>query len=393
MKLQTLYNDYIRFQFNLPLQPAHGDLMAYGRYEDGSADLFFTAHPEETFSGWMAELRPKDPYYGSKPDWKPTLAENFEKLDVYDEMILYYLLFTLNSTLSINTYNTYSDMNDLMKKYSFLQLSHLHDISRLNDDQKQQLRDFFFFFYLYAHPVNEETLYACSFHQQRLIHRQTGISLEDYFAAYYDHYTSHRDNYTEQIVISAEEIQACKKLTLSLLHVIEGRSSKLIMPSTTSLKPAIELINDVDGMLKMYADSPSAFFQIIRDLLGDITSDVTIEAMAGTNTVTDGDLSANADPLRVAAGDTLEESRSYRDHCFTVLLQNYASYILFFDFNEIRVLLDAFQDTPEKCSLILSKMFTDTIFLQKMMRQQQIDLAQYPEVTRFFNEKAMQWYL
>lgn len=116
MKLQTLYNDYIRMKFTLPLEPAHSDMkMEYGQYEDDSAALFFADHPEQTFSGWMAELRPKDPYYGAKPDWKPVLAETFEQLDVYDEMILYYLLFTINSTLSIDTHNTYSDMNEVMK--------------------------------------------------------------------------------------------------------------------------------------------------------------------------------------------------------------------------------------------------------------------------------------
>nr|WP_261771736.1 hypothetical protein [Paenibacillus xylanexedens] len=339
--------------------------MAFGQYEDDSAALFFNDHPEETFSGWIVRLRPKDPYYGSKPDWKPVLAETFEQLNVYDEMILYYLLFTINSTLSINTHNTYSEMNDVMKKYSFLQLSHLHDITCLNASQKQSLRDFFFFIYLYAHPVNDETLYACTFDQQRLIHTNTGIPLKDYFVAYYDHYTTHRDEHAEHIVISADEIQACKALTLELLQVIEGRSPKLIIPSIKSLEPAIQLINDVDGMLKLYKDDPAAFCQIIRDLLA----------------------------LGVATEGASANSRSYRDYCFTVLLQNYASYILFFDFNEIQVLIDAFQDTPMECRFIISKMFTDTIFLNKIIRQQEIDLNEYPEVTRFFNEQATEWFL
>lgn len=267
----------------------------------------------------------------------------------------------------------------------------------MNDEQKQRLRDFFFFFYLYAHPANEETLYACSFHEQRLIHTKTGIALGEYFAAYHDHYTAHRDQYAEQQVISTDEIQACKKLTLELLHIIESRSSKLIMPSVKSVEPAIQLINDVDGMLKLYEDAPSAFFQIIRDLLVDIMMDVTIETRAGAGTGVhadaDGDPTANANSLQVAAEDTLENSKSYRDYCFTVLVQNYASYILFFDFNEIRVLVDAFQETPKECRFIISKMFTDTIFLQKMMRQHQIDLNEYPEVTQFFNDEAKQWYL
>ncbi|WP_145414572.1 hypothetical protein [Paenibacillus xylanexedens] len=371
--------------------------MAFGQYEDDSVALFFNDHPEETFSGWIVRLRPKDPYYGSKPDWKPVLAETFEQLNVYDEMILYYLLFTINSTLSINTHNTYSEMNDVMKKYSFLQLSHLHDTTCLNVAQKQSLRDFFFFIYLYAHPVNDETLYACSWDQQRLIHSKTGIPLKDYFATYYDHYTTHRDEYADQIMISAEEIQACKALTLELLQVIEGRSPKLIIPSVKGLEPVIELINDVDGMLKLYKDDPYAFCQIIRDLLADAMMDVSLETNAGAgtkaNSDTDTDTDANADTLGVAAEGASENSSSYRDYCLTVLLQNYASYILFFDFNEIRVLIDAFKDNPKECSIIISKMFTDTIFLQKIIRQQNIDLNEYPEVTRFFDEKAREWFL
>lgn len=392
MRLHTLYNDYIRLKFHLPPEPTHGDMiMAFGQYEDDSAALFFNDHPEETFSGWIVRLRPKDPYYGSKPDWKPVLAETFEQLNVYDEMILYYLLFTINSTLSINTHNTYSEMNDVMKKYSFLQLSHLHDITCLNASQKQSLRDFFFFIYLYAHPVNDETLYACTFDQQRLIHTNTGIPLEDYFVAYYNHYTTHRDEHAEHIVISADEIQACKALTLELLQVIEGRSPKLIIPSIKSLEPAIQLINDVDGMLKLYKDDPAAFCQIIRDLLADVMMDVTCETNASADS--DSDTTANTDTLGVAAEGASANSRSYRDYCFTVLLQNYASYILFFDFNEIRVLIDAFQDTPMECRFIISKMFTDTIFLNKIIRQQEIDLNEYPEVTRFFNEQATEWFL
>lgn len=396
MKLHTLYNDYIRMKFSLPLESIDGDMiMAFGQYEDDSAALFFNDHPEETFSGCIVRLRPKDPYYGSKPDWKPVLAETFEQLNVYDEMILYYLLFTINSTLSINTHNTYSEMNDVMKKYSFLQLSHLHDTTCLNVAQKQSLRDFFFFIYLYAHPVNDETLYACSWDQQRLIHSKTGITLKDYFATYYDHYTTHRDEYADQIMISAEEIQACKALTLELLQVIEGRSPKLIIPSVKGLEPVIELINDVDGMLKLYKDDPYAFCQIIRDLLADAMMDVTLETNAGAGAKANSDTytDTNADSLQLATEGDSEHFRLYRDYCFTVLLQNYASYILFFDFDEIRVLIDAFKDNPKECSIIISKMFTDTTFLQKIIRQQNIDLNEYPEVTRFFNEQATEWFL
>lgn len=356
MELQKLYSDYIRLKFNCGVKPEPSctDYMEYGLYEDNSAELFMVSHPDETFTNWMSRLRPKDPYYGSRPDWKPTLSEPFEQLDVYDEMIMYYLLFTINTTLSINTYNTYSAMNEFMKSYSFFQLSQLSEIPQFSEEQKHLLRDFFFFFYLYAHPVNEDTLYACSFSEQHLVHTKTDISLEDYFSAYHDHYTLLRNEYREQIVITAEEIQACKRLTLELLYTIEGRSPKLNMPSEEGLEPIIMLINNVSQMLQLYTEEPEALFQIMRDFL--------IQAEGHFST--------------------------YANHCFKTLLQNYASYILFFRFDEVQLLVDAFRHTPAWCEIIVSKLFNDSIFLEKIMRLQQVNLDAYPDVTMFFNEEA-----
>ena len=49
--------------------------------------------------------------------------------------------------------NPFNAMNDFMKNYCFFQLAQLSDATKLNNEQKHQLRDFFFFFYLYTHPV------------------------------------------------------------------------------------------------------------------------------------------------------------------------------------------------------------------------------------------------
>lgn len=356
-KLQTLYNEYHNIKWKRGLTPVHSEPFEYGLYEDDSAGLFLSGHSEETFTNWMSELRPEDPYYGSKPMGKPVLADVFNQLDVYDEQVLYYLLFTLNTTMSIHTHNSYSAMNDFMKNYSFFQLAQLNGLSSLKDEQKRELRDFFFFFYLYTHPVNEETLYACSFSGQDLIHTKTNIKLEHYFSTFHDYYSERLDSYREQILITPHEIQTCKNLTLELLRIIEGKSTKLSMPSEEGLEAVLGLINDVDQMLQIYAENKTLLFDIMRNFL--------------------------AEP-RISP---------YRDHCFTLLLQNYVSYILYFNFDEIHALVDDFRDTPEWCGIVINKMFTDAIFIQKIMRQSTINITDYPNVMEFFDEETRRFCL
>ncbi|WP_228469660.1 hypothetical protein [Paenibacillus sp. JNUCC31] len=357
IQLQTLYNEYLNIKWKRGLSPVHTEPFEYGLYEDDSADLFLSGHSEATFTNWMSELRPEDPYYGSKPNGMPVLADIFNQLDVYDELVLYYLLFTLNTTMSIHTHNSYSEMNDWMKNYSFFQLAQLNGLSSLNDEQKGELRDFFFFFYLYTHPVNEETLYACSFREQDLIHTKTNIKLEHYFSAFHDHYSENRDKYGEQFLIAPHEIQACEQLTLELLRIIEGKSPKLSMPSEEGLEAVVDLINNVEQMLQMYAKNRTLVFDVMRNFLADPRTGL------------------------------------YRNHCFTMLLQNYASYILYFNFDEIHALVNDFRDTPAWCGIIINKIFTDAIFIHKIMRKNAIDIREYPNVIEFFDEQAREFCL
>ena len=49
----------------------------------------------------------------------------FNHLDVYDELVLFYLLFTINKTTSIVRSNPINAMNDFMKNYCFFQLAQL----------------------------------------------------------------------------------------------------------------------------------------------------------------------------------------------------------------------------------------------------------------------------
>ncbi|MDL1162287.1 hypothetical protein P0100_14610 [Yersinia pestis] len=357
MKLQLLYNEYLNFKFNRGLPSVQTDGFEYGLLEDDSAALFFAERSDEAFVEWAYELQPRDPNYVASPDWKPVLTDSYKQLDVYDELVFYYLLFTINATTSIAKLNPYNAMNDMMKNYCFFQLAQLTDASRLNEVQRQQLRDFFFFFYLYAHPVNEETLYAFSFRGLDLVHTKTNIHVEQYVTAYHDYYSKHHDKYKDQISIDPHQIQACKSLTLELLRSIEGKSAKLEMPPEEGLEAVLQLINDVDGLMHMYSENKTTLFGMMRDFLSD------------------------------------NRSNPYRDHCFRMLLQNYVCYILYFKFDEIHHLVDYFKDTPVWCERMINSLFTDAIFIQKIMRQHRIDIAEYENVIAFFNEEARRIYL
>lgn len=357
MKLQLLYNEYLNLKFNRGLPSIQTDSFEYGLCEDDSAELFFIGRESESFIEWADELQPKDPNYIVNPDWKPVLSAFFEHLDVYDDLILYYLLFTINKTMSIVKINPYNAMNDFMKNYCFFQLAQLSDAASLNDEQGQQLRDFFFFFYLYTHPVNEETLYSFSFRGQDLVHTKTNIHMEHYFSVYHDYYSEHLDKYRDKLVIAPYEINACKHLTLELLRAIEGKSPKLAMPPEEGLEDVLRLINDVDYLIHSYAENKTTVFGMMKDFLAD------------------------------------HRSTPYREHCFRTLLQNYVFYILYFKFDEIHDLVDYFKGTPSWCKTILNKIFADAIFIQKIMRQNRIDITEYGNVVEFFDEEARRIYL
>lgn len=357
VNVQALFNNYLNIKFNRGLQAVPMEDFEYAVLDDHSAELFFSAHEHETFLAWAEELQPPDPQYSDMLNEKPILSSKFHQLDVYDEQVFYYLIYTINATTKIVPRNRYNKMNDLMKNYCFFQLSQLTSITRLDDKQRQQLKDFFFFFYLYAHPVNEETLYAFSFLDQTLVHTKTNIHLGQYISLYHDYFNEHFYNYQEQLVIAPEDIDACKHLTLELLHTLEGKSKKLAMPYEEGLGEIILLLNDVNHFLHMYTENKLAFFQLLHSTVLE------------------------------------EQTNPYREHCVSMLLQNYATYILSFHFGELNDLIEYFQDHPLPCKLILNKLFAETIFLQKIMRQSNLDINNYPKITQFFDEEAKKIYL
>lgn len=357
MGLPLLYHEYLNLKWRRGLPSVRTDRFEYALCEDNSAELFFVDGTNEAFTEWIDELQPRDPNYVMNPDWMPVLSAYFKEIDVYDELIMYYLLFTINKTTSVIPIHPYNAMNDLMKNYCFFQLAQLTEATRLTEEQRQQLGDFFWFFFLYAHPVNEETLYAFSFRGQDLVHTKTGIAMENYFIVYHDYYKENYDKFSDKINVSPQEIDACKELTLELLRSIEGKSAKLTMPPEEGLEAVLQFINDVDFLIQTYSENKKKLFEVMRDFLSD------------------------------------QSSNPYRDHCFSTLLQNYVCYILYFNFDEINDLVDYFEDTPLQCGIIINKIFTDTIFIQKIMRQNHIDITEYTHVIEFFDEEAKRIYL
>ncbi|KOR89368.1 hypothetical protein AM231_09575 [Paenibacillus solani] len=90
---------------------------------------------------------------------------------------------------------------------------------------------------------------------------------------------------------------------------------------------------------------------------------------------------------------SVEHSSSYRDYCFRMLLQNYVTYILYFNFDELNDLVDYFNNTPLWYEQIINTIFTDAIFIQKILRDNRIDITKYKNITDFFNENARSIYL
>ncbi len=356
MELERLYHNYLNLKFSLGLPLLNTAPFEYGLCEDESYELFMDDFDSVTFSEWTSGLEPADPRYSDPADRKPALAAQFSELDVYDEQVLGFLLLTINMTTSVFPVNAYNKMNDFMKQYCFFQLAQCSALTQLNDGQKNSLRDFFFWFYLYAHPVNGETLEAFSFRGPGLIHTETGVSVRDYIKAYHMYYAQHHATVREGLSLAPTGINACLELTLQLLDVVEGRPSVLFFPPQNGLAPALRLINHVDQYIAAFDCHSSAGFVVMRELLAE-----------GTST-------------------------PYREHVISVLLQNYVCYILYFDFSRITELVEFFRDDPARCEMILNRMFTETIFIQKILRQNGIDLGSYPHITSLFNEHTRQVY-
>ncbi|NGZ76571.1 hypothetical protein [Saccharibacillus alkalitolerans] len=386
MNLQHLYAERLNFKFDLGLPHRDMGAFEYASCDDGSIELFPVGGDGDFFANWMTELWPPDPRYGDPGDRRPILHRTFPQLGVYDEQVLNFLLYTLNATLSLPPLSPYHAMNERMKQYAFFRLARLSALSPENAERKDSLRDFLFWFYLYAHPVNGDTLEAFSFRgasasgQAELIHTESGVSVRDYFRAYHDYYAERHEAFEERLTLGPEEIRACGNLTLLLLDALEGRPSTETdmpmlptLPGHPELDAAISLIHSPGGLLSEYTRGRSAVFEVMGRLFE--TSPSTDDMVKETSSIAND----GAAPAR----------SSYHDYIAGMLLDDYICCVLHVDFDEIFRLIAHFEPAPALRTKIVSSLFADTIFLQKRLRQQGIDLvSDYPEVTACFDENA-----
>lgn len=357
MNIQSLYNSYIGIKYGKqePKLHIHDNPFQYSACEDDSIELFIRNEDYADFAEWAFELKPDDPGYLSEPVHTPFLAQPFPQLDLYEELILHYLLLTVNTTLSIYPLNRYNRMNDWMKGYCFFQLSGLNRVTLLDDGQREQLRGWLLHQYLYAHPVNWDTLQAFSYREQHLIHTASGIHVRDYMTRYHDEIQQHYDQYEERLNASPDAIGQFKALTLELLSHLEGSTVALQLPDAPEVSYLLPWLNDVNYLLEQYHKDKSAFFHVLKQ--------------------------AEAAPTSV-----------YHDHCFSTLLQNYGCYILSFDPNELNVMIEAFSNEPELCTRIISRLFTDTIFVKHILWQHGQALDDMPHIVAYFNDEAKELY-
>ncbi|MFD1884891.1 hypothetical protein [Paenibacillus wenxiniae] len=357
MNMQSLYNSYIGIKYRDQKSPdeIHHHPFQYEVCEDDSTELFIRDAQGTAFSEWAFELMPADPGYLSAPVHAPLLAQQFPQLDLHDELILHYLLLTINTTLSIYPLNRYNRMNDWMKGYCFFQLSGLNQVTLLTDEQRQQIRGWLLYQYLYAHPVNEETLQAFSYKEQHLIHTATDISVRDYMTRYHDEIQQHYEQYADRLNIPSNAVEPCKALTLELLSHLEGSAMALQLPNMPEVSYMLPWLNDVNRLLEQYRRDKQAFFAVLRQA-------------------------------------AMEPPNAYHAHCFGMLLQNYACYILSFDPAELHVMVDALVDEPDRCTLIISRLFIDTIFVQHILWQHGQTIHEMPQLIAHFNDEAKELY-
>ncbi|MMZ61618.1 hypothetical protein D1872_237770 [compost metagenome] len=141
------------------------------------------------------------------------------------------------------------------------------------------------------------------------------------------------------------------------MRSLEGKSAKLTLPPEDGLEDVLRLVNDVDALIRTYSENRTQVFEVMAGFLAD------------------------------------NHSSPYRDHGFRTLLQHYACYILYFKFDEIHHLVDYFKSNPAWCGKIINHLFADTIFLQRIMRLNHIDITEHKRVIEFFGEEARRIYL
>ncbi|MDE9483032.1 hypothetical protein [Xenorhabdus bovienii] len=353
MELAPFFHQYIDFKCSKSPVSREIDKFVYYQCEDGGAELFFIESDDVVFPEWNYHLFPEDPHYYKECNWKPILFDKFEEINLYDEQVFLYLLFTINSATSINKINKNNMDRDFVKNYSFLQLSRINDFLSISKRDKNKLRNLFFHSFLYSHPVNYETLYAFSIRDGDVFHIKSGVLVKDYFNSYYDFFVEHYEEYKNKIPITIDEVISCKKLTSLLLDNIEGTSNGLKFPRENIDDGLIETINNFDVLIDVYNKDKESFYEKLKNsLLGSNRGNIFIE----------------------------------------FLLQNYVCYILYFDMDEINNFVECFSKERELCGFLINKIFYNPIFIKKILISQKKNLSSYDRVTCFLDEETISMY-
>ena len=351
MDMKLLFDEYVKGQFFEDYLPVSFDCFEYRKNADQNKELFFI-DKDEALLGWDMECMPDDPNY-SDNHHPPLLKEKYSFVDVYDELTLSHLLYTINSATFSACPNEYTKINIFMKQYCFFQLSQISHSKALNRKKYEELRELFWFFFLYTHPVNGETLYSCTFESDEIIYRGK-ILLSEYFDSYYDFFTDNYEKMKNKLNITPVEIKGCKQLTGNIIRVIEGKAGKLSYFKDSEDEAAVlEYINNIDFFLSDYKENPEKIFnKILEFSLGSVTK--------------------------------------YRDFLLSVILQNYVCYILGENFNDLKVLSDFLFSRKNKSisELIINKIFSDSILAKKFFRDQSVDIKDFSYVVSLFNEES-----
>ncbi|MBI6527600.1 hypothetical protein JEP40_00480 [Proteus vulgaris] len=358
MDLNQWFCSYLEHKYKNKALHLNSNDFEYSIDDDNNAELFFKKNKDNTVIGWDAELQPSDPGYSDNEGKQVSLEKYQNKITIYDEQNFYYLIITINSMGYVRKLNFYNRMNDFIKEYCFFQLSRLNNIKMLNDRQINQLHQFLFKFFLYCHPVNYDTLTSFSVINGCVTHISSKVKVSEYIEDYYHNFLVHYSSVINKVDINAEEIQAIKALSLQLLKTLEGKGLSIIYPENDHSTWLLHQLNHIDDFLYAYHHNNTYFFEQLSQAL---------------------DVLGN---------------RDYDKYCLSTFLQNYVMYILFFDFDEIDKLTDFFikHKMKSKLSRIINKMFSDTIFLQKIIREKNIQLTRKKEILNLMKVKTRKIY-
>ncbi|EEJ7236606.1 hypothetical protein S483_004645 [Salmonella enterica subsp. salamae] len=360
MEMKEIFAAYIDMKYSHSgSNPVVNKDFEYCWYDDGSAELFFRKSRDETILGWDRNCLPLDPYYSNDLyNKKPLLSNKFANLSVYDELAFNYMIFTLNSITVVHKIDKYNAINDFMKNYSFFQLTRLSNIRKIPINEVAKLKKNLFYFLLYCHPVNEETLKSFAIINDEIVHTPTNIKLKEYSIEYYRYYMDNYLEYKAELIITPDEINAVKSLNHLLINLIETGYPGIKILSAARSKLDVEFINNVDAFINLY-EQKNVFLKYLEFLLNN------------------------------------HETDKFHDYYLSMFLQNYVTYVLRNNFHEIDFLLSFFLNIDSSCdyaSLLINKIYGDATFVQHIMAEQKIEFIDIKFITDLFNPSTREMY-